>query len=118
MIMSTTDLVIGGMTCASCATRVEKKLNRLDGVTATVNLATETARVSFPGSLQVADLIAVVERTGYTAALPASPAAGAAGNDAGTEGGASAPRRRLAVSLALAVPVMVLAMVPAAQFPS
>jgi P-type Cu+ transporter len=121
MIMSTTDLAIGGMTCASCAARVEKKLNRLDGVTATVNLATETARVSFPGSLQVADLIAVVERTGYTAALPAPPsagAAGAAGNDADTAGGTSAPRRRLAVSLALAVPVMVLAMVPAAQFPS
>jgi Cu+-exporting ATPase len=116
--MSTTDLVIGGMTCASCATRVEKKLNRLDGVTATVNLATETARVSFPGSLQVADLIAVVERTGYTAALPAPPAAGAAGNVTDTEGGAGAPRRRLAVSLALAVPVMLLAMAPAAQFPS
>ena len=116
--MSTTDLVIGGMTCASCATRVEKKLNRLDGVTATVNLATETARVSFPGSLQVADLIAVVERTGYTAALPAPPAAGAPGNVADTEGGGRAPRRRLAVSLALAVPVVVLAMVPAAQFPS
>ncbi len=47
-IMSTADLVIGGMTCASCAARVEKKLNRLDGVCATVNLATETARVSFP----------------------------------------------------------------------
>ena len=108
--MSTTDLVIGGMTCASCATRVEKKLNRLDGVTATVNLATETARVSFPGSLQVADLIAVVERTGYTAALPAPPAAGAAGNDADTEGGASAPRRPArCVALALGrSPVMVL----------
>ncbi len=69
--MSTTDLVIGGMTCASCAARVEKKLNKLDGVTATVNLATETARVSFPDAVTVADLIAVVERTGYTAALPA-----------------------------------------------
>ncbi len=71
--MSTTDLVIGGMTCASCATRVERKLNRLDGVTATVNLATETARVSFPDVLSVTDLIEVVERTGYTAALPAPP---------------------------------------------
>ena len=76
--MSTTDLVIGGMTCASCATRVEKKLNRLDGVTATVNLATETARVWFPESLSVAELIAVVERTGYSAALPANPAASTA----------------------------------------
>ena len=119
--MSTTDLVIGGMTCASCAARVEKKLNRLDGVTATVNLATETASVSFPESLRVADLIAVVERTGYTAALPAPPAAsatGAAGDDAGAEDRAGSPQRRLAVSIALAVPVMVLAMVPAAQFPS
>ena len=58
--MSTADLVIGGMTCASCATRVEKKLNRLDGVSATVNLATETARVSFPASVTLADLIAAV----------------------------------------------------------
>ena len=70
--MSTTDLVIGGMTCASCAMRVEKKLNKLDGVTAMVNLATETAHVSFPDSVTVADLVAVVERTGYTAALPAA----------------------------------------------
>jgi Cu+-exporting ATPase len=107
------------MTCASCAARVEKKLNRLDGVTATVNLATETARVSFPESLHVTDLIAAVERTGYTAVLPAPASAGtAADDDADTEGGAGSPRRRLAVSLALAVPVMVLAMVPAAQFPS
>jgi P-type Cu+ transporter len=113
MSMSTTDLAIGGMTCASCAARLEKKLNRLDGVTATVNLATETARVSFPGSLSVADLIAVVERTGYTAAPPAPAPAPA---DAGPAGRA-APRRLLA-SLGLAVPVTVLAMVPAAQFPS
>src|SRR5215468_2243642 len=105
--MSATDLVIGGMTCASCAARVEKKLNKLDGVTATVNLATETARVSFPDVLTVADLIAVVERTGYTAALPAPPEAGAG------QGDAAAPRRRLIVSLVLAVPVIALAMVPA-----
>jgi Cu+-exporting ATPase len=100
------------MTCASCAARIEKKLNKLDGVTATVNLATETARVSFPDGLTVADLIAVVERTGYTAALPAPPEEGA-----GQEGSA-APRRRLIVSLVLAVPVIVLAMVPAVQFPA
>jgi P-type Cu+ transporter len=111
MNMSTTDLVIGGMTCASCAARIERKLNKLGGVTATVNLATETARVTFPDALAVADLIAVVERTGYTAALPAP---------ADTDGGPAAdrhPRRRLIVSLALAVPVTVLAMVPAARFP-
>jgi Cu+-exporting ATPase len=115
MIMSTTDLVIGGMTCASCAARVEKKLNKLDGVTAMVNLATETARVSFPDALTVADLITVVERTGYTARLPAPASAGP--DAAASQADASAPRRRLVVSLALAVPVTVLAMVPAAQFP-
>jgi P-type Cu+ transporter len=111
--MSTTDLIIGGMTCASCAARVEKKLNKLDGVTAAVNLATETARVSYPASLTVPDLIAVVERTGYTAALPAPPAA-----PGQTADQAKNATRRLAVSLALAVPVTVLAMVPAAQFPA
>jgi P-type Cu+ transporter len=113
--MSTTDLVIGGMTCVSCASRVEKKLNKLDGVTAMVNLATETARVSFSDAVTVADLIAVVERTGYTA-TPPTPAN--AGPDAAAgPADSSAPRRRLVVSLALAVPVTVLAMVPAAQFP-
>jgi P-type Cu+ transporter len=105
--MSTTDLVINGMTCASCATRVEKKLNKLDGVSAVVNLATETARVSFPETVTVADLIAVVERTGYTAALPAAAAAAAA----------DPLRVRLFVSLALTVPVIALAMVPVWQFP-
>jgi Cu+-exporting ATPase len=112
---STTDLVIGGMTCASCAARVERKLNRLDGVTATVNFATEAARVSFPETLTVGDLIAVVERTGYTAALPAPP-------DAGQDADAAASSRRelrlrMLVSAALAVPVVLLAMVPALQFP-
>ena len=67
------ELAIGGMTCASCAARIEKKLNRLDGVTATVNFATEKAAVSFPGAVTPDDLIASVERTGYTAALPAPP---------------------------------------------
>ena len=110
--MSTTDLLIGGMTCASCAARVEKKLNKLDGVSAAVNLATETARVSYPESLTVADLIEVVEHTGYTAALPADQAAR-------QEDQESQPGRvRLVVSLALAIPVTVLAMVTAAQFPA
>jgi P-type Cu+ transporter len=117
---SITDLVIGGMTCASCATRIEKKLNRLDGVTATVNFATEAARVSFPETLTVAELIAVVERTGYTAALPVPrhagrDAEGAAAAEAGPLG--AELRRRLIVSAALAVPVAVLAMVPALRFP-
>ena len=111
---TTTDLVIGGMTCASCAARVERKLNRLDGVTATVNFATEAARVSFPETLTVGDLIAAVERTGYTAALPAPPDAG---HDADTEAASRRPLRlRMLVSVALAVPVVLLAMVPALQF--
>jgi P-type Cu+ transporter len=115
MTTSTTDLVIGGMTCASCAARVERKLNRLDGVTATVNFATEAARVSFPETLTVGDLIAVVERTGYTAALPAPP-------EAGPDADAAASSRRklrlrMLVSVALAAPVVLLAMAPALQFP-
>jgi len=102
------------MTCASCATRIEKKLNKLDGVTATVNFATEAARVSFPETLTVAELIAVVERTGYTAALPAPSRA----EPDAAEGEASRQlRRRLIVSAALAIPVALLAMVPALRFP-
>ncbi|PLW72856.1 heavy metal translocating P-type ATPase, partial [Streptomyces sp. DJ] len=64
------ELSIGGMTCASCAARVEKKLNRMDGVSASVNFATEKARVEYGAGIDVADLVATVERTGYTAALP------------------------------------------------
>ncbi len=55
------------MTCASCAARVERKLNRMDGVTATVNFATETAKVEFPGTIEVDDLVGTVRATGYTA---------------------------------------------------
>src|SRR5690242_7164517 len=68
------ELIIGGMTCASCAARIEKKLNRMDGVTATVNFATEKAKVSYPDGIAVADLIATVEKTGYTAEEPLPPA--------------------------------------------
>ncbi|KOU45023.1 hypothetical protein ADK56_34335, partial [Streptomyces sp. MMG1522] len=64
---SEAELIIGGMTCASCAARVEKKLNRMDGVTATVNYATEKARVTFGQGLKLGDLVATVEKTGYTA---------------------------------------------------
>jgi Cu+-exporting ATPase len=115
------ELSIGGMTCASCAARVEKKLNKLDGVTATVNFATEQAAVSFPATVAAGDLIAVVEQAGYTAALPAPPPESEAGADAADQPGAgddedAGPRRRLLVSLALAVPVVLLAMVPALQF--
>ncbi|MFF7722860.1 heavy metal translocating P-type ATPase [Streptomyces luteogriseus] len=109
------ELLIGGMTCASCAARVEKKLNRLDGVTATVNYATEKARITCPEGTDVADLIATVVKTGYTAEEPAPPREEAsAAEDEDPE--LTALRSRLVVSAALAVPVILLAMVPALQF--
>jgi Cu+-exporting ATPase len=112
------DLAITGMTCASCAARIEKKLSKLDGVTATVNFATESARVVLPPAVTVGDLISVVERAGYGAAQPApleNEPAGAPGEHADRDETA-ALRQRLLVSLALAVPVVVLAMIPALQF--
>ncbi|KQX61971.1 cation-translocating P-type ATPase [Angustibacter sp. Root456] len=115
---STVELAISGMTCASCAARIEKKLNKLDGVTATVNYATEKAKVTFPDGVTPDELVSVVEATGYGATLPAPPAddapAGAEAEPADSE--ADALRRRLLVSLALTLPVVVLAMVPALQF--
>ncbi|MFJ4537598.1 heavy metal translocating P-type ATPase [Streptomyces tibetensis] len=108
------ELLIGGMTCASCAARVEKKLNRMDGVTATVNYATEKARVAYPEGTEVADLIATVVKTGYTAEEPAPPQEET--SDAEEDPELSALRRRLTVSAALALPVVLLAMVPALQF--
>ncbi|MFH9818570.1 heavy metal translocating P-type ATPase [Streptomyces sp. NPDC017230] len=114
------ELSIGGMTCASCAARIEKKLNRMDGVTATVNFATEKAKVSYGGDVQVADLIATVEKTGYTAEEPpppASPTERGSGTAQVTEDGELLSlRQRLLVSLALSVPVVLMAMVPALQF--
>ena len=109
------ELVIGGMTCASCAARVEKKLNRLEGVTATVNYATEKAKVSFGEGVTPADLIATVEQTGYTAALRSRPEARPE-PARGEEDGVLLLRHRLLVSTALTVPVVLLAMVPAWQF--
>ncbi|MFE8958997.1 heavy metal translocating P-type ATPase [Streptomyces iakyrus] len=109
------ELLIGGMTCASCAARVEKKLNRMEGVSATVNYATEKARVAYPAGIEVADLIATVVKTGYTAEEPAPPREEAP--EAETEDPElSALRRRLTVSAVLALPVILLAMVPALQF--
>src|SRR3712207_6547123 len=70
-----TTLTVQGMTCASCAMRIEKKLNRMDGVTASVNYATGTAHVAYPAELDPAELVATVERTGYKAQLPAPPSA-------------------------------------------
>ncbi|MFE7543222.1 heavy metal translocating P-type ATPase [Streptomyces platensis] len=120
------ELAIGGMTCASCAARVEKKLNRMDGVVATVNYATEKAQVSYGGGVSIGDLIATVERTGYTARPPAPPPEPAGPADAAQDDGADLStdpqadlrplRQRLTVSAVLAVPVIVLAMVPALQF--
>ncbi|MFD8594637.1 heavy metal translocating P-type ATPase, partial [Kitasatospora sp. NPDC059646] len=110
------ELRIGGMTCASCAARIEKKLNRMDGVQASVNYATEKAKVVIDGPVEVSDLIATVEATGYTAALPEPPAQEQAG-PAGEPADELAPlRQRLITALALAVPVIAMAMVPALQF--
>lgn len=118
------ELTIGGMTCASCAARIEKKLNRMDGVSATVNYATEKARVSYGGGVQVADLIATVVKTGYTAEEPPPPEPEPETAHPGTGAGAepardpelAALRQRLLVSAALALPVVLLSMIPALQF--
>ncbi|GDY31117.1 heavy metal translocating P-type ATPase [Gandjariella thermophila] len=110
------ELSIGGMTCASCAGRIERKLNKLDGVTATVNFATEKASVTFPADLTPEDLVRVVENAGYTAELPT-----AFRKDGERDGDREDPvrslRQRLRVSTALAVPVILLAMVPPLRFP-
>ncbi|MEV5302973.1 heavy metal translocating P-type ATPase [Amycolatopsis methanolica] len=107
------ELAIGGMTCASCAMRVERKLNKLDGVTATVNYATEKAKVSFPAGLDPATLVAQVEAAGYTATVPQPEMAEP---EAAEEDPSRPLRQRLIGSLVLSVPVVVLAMVPALQF--
>ncbi|RSS50967.1 cation-translocating P-type ATPase [Streptomyces sp. WAC01280] len=117
MTSTITELTIGGMTCASCAARVEKKLNRLDGVTATVNYATEKARVEHPPELTVDDLIATVVKTGYTAEEPLPPAPEPEPDETPAEDPELASlRQRLTVSAVLAAPVVLLAMVPALQF--
>ena len=108
------ELSLGGMTCASCANRIERKLNKLDGVQASVNYATEKARVQAPADLDPAVLVAQVEAAGYTATLPAPPATDDA---AVAEPDPTHPLRdRLVVSGVLAIPVIALAMVPALQF--
>ncbi|MFE4590196.1 heavy metal translocating P-type ATPase [Streptomyces laurentii] len=127
MTSTITELTIGGMTCASCAARVEKKLNRLEGVTASVNYATEKARVEHPAALPVTDLIATVVKTGYTATEPPPPEpepepdaepteAADPGQDPDRDPEADALRQRLTVCAVLALPVVLLAMVPALQF--
>ncbi|HET9966943.1 MAG TPA: heavy metal translocating P-type ATPase [Streptosporangiaceae bacterium] len=110
------ELAIGGMTCASCSARVEKKLGKLDGVSATVNLATGTARVTCPAAMPAAELISAVEQAGYTAEVPAPPDAGPVAENADGDRETGALRQRLVVSLALAIPVVALAMIPPLQF--
>ncbi|MEV5172100.1 heavy metal translocating P-type ATPase [Streptomyces flaveolus] len=115
---SEVELLIGGMTCASCAARVEKKLNRMDGVSATVNFATEKAKVTFADGVQVADLIATVEKTGYTAEEPPPPrpAPETEPETPAPDAELGALRHRLLVSALLAAPVVLLSMIPALQF--
>jgi Cu+-exporting ATPase len=113
--LATVELAIGGMTCASCANRVERKLNKLDGVAATVNYATEKAQVRAPQDLDPATLVAQVEAAGYTATLPRPPAADDADRDDEPDPTRTL-RQRLITSIVLAVPVIALAMVPALQF--
>ena len=119
--MSTTstediELEISGMTCASCANRIERKLNKLDGVTATVNYATEKAKITFPQGLSPEDLVATVEATGYGAELPRPKGAGAPTALPEAEDPSRSLRQRLLVSAVLTVPVIAMAMVPALQF--
>lgn len=105
-------LEIGGMTCASCAGRIERKLNNLDGVTATVNFATEKATVDVAGEVTPEQLIEAVETAGYTAQLPVAESGESKAEDDPT----TALRTRLIVSAVLTIPVVAMAMVPALQF--
>ncbi|MGH3435590.1 MAG: heavy metal translocating P-type ATPase [Sciscionella sp.] len=110
------ELSLGGMTCASCANRIERKLNNVDGVAASVNYATEKARVAYPATVSTEDLVRVVEAAGYTANLPASPESAREETWSAEADPTVSLRQRLVVSAVLAVPVIVLAMVPALQF--
>ncbi|SFF29202.1 Cu+-exporting ATPase, partial [Saccharopolyspora kobensis] len=109
------ELAISGMTCASCAARIERKLNKLDGVVATVNYATEKARVSVPDGLDPQRLLETVEAAGYSASLPVPEEPEAVAEEAADDPTRSL-RQRLVVSAVLSVPVIVMAMVPALQF--
>ncbi|WP_282856892.1 heavy metal translocating P-type ATPase [Pseudoclavibacter helvolus] len=113
------ELEIGGMTCASCANRIEKKLNKLDGVEATVNYATEKAKVTVPAGYDPALLVAEIEKTGYTAALPKpkDTKANASDAEAGEEDTElTSLRHRLIGATVLTIPVIAMAMIPALQF--
>jgi Cu+-exporting ATPase len=114
----TVELSIGGMTCASCANRIERKLNKLDGVSATVNYATEKAKVTFGEGIAPHDLIAEVEKTGYTAELPAKPGGGTPHDAAQSEPSDDlrSLRHRLVTAVVPSVPVIAMAMIPVLQF--
>ena len=119
--MSTTateavELEISGMTCASCANRIERKLNKLEGVTATVNYSTEKAKVTFAPGVSTDDLVATVEQAGYTAALPRPKGPHAAAEPAAADDPTRSLRERLLISALLSVPVIAMAMAPALQF--
>ena len=112
------ELSIGGMTCASCANRIERKLNKLDGVSATVNYATEKAKVTFDTAIAPDVLVAEVEKAGYTALLPVPkpPSENVPGADGAEPDSLQPLRQRLIISAVLSVPVIAMAMVPALQF--
>ncbi len=111
------ELEIGGMTCASCASRIEKRLNRMEGVTATVNYATEKARVTYASAVAPEDLVAEVEKIGYQAALPLPPAPEQGPTEEPEAADPTLPlRQRLLTSVVLSVPVIAMAMIPALQF--
>ncbi len=116
-IETSVDLVVGGMTCSSCSARIEKRLNRIDGVTASVNFAMETARVTFTDPVTVEQLIGAVEEAGYTAAVPAPPQAD---DDAHPDQAEPDPvaelRRRLIITTVLTLPTLAMAMIPTLQF--
>jgi len=117
----TVELVIGGMTCASCAARIEKKLNKLEGVAATVNYATEKAKVTYAGSVSQRDLVATIEATGYTAEPPAAKVGATALSSDDAENGekddeVSRLRQRLVISALLSLPVLLMSMIPLLQF--
>jgi P-type Cu+ transporter len=118
------ELEISGMTCSSCANRIEKKLNKLEGVSATVNYATEKAKVTFSGDVRPEDLVATVEATGYGATVPAPRSTAGEAVESGPDEGSDGVhdeetarwRQRFVVSAVLTVPVILMSMVPALQF--
>ena len=114
--MTTVELLLSGMTCASCANRIERKLNKVPGVSASVNYATEKAKVSFTDGVSADDLIATVEAAGYGASLPALAAVDTDESQQPQDAALDSLRQRLIVSITLSVPVIVLSMVPALQF--